>query len=57
MLEKKLRQYLDRFGDTFPTMPLALNKTPEQIIAIVDDCLKNNKDVYELGYLDEDYSR
>lgn len=27
------------------------SKTPEEIIGIIDECIKNNKDVYDSGYL------
>ena len=50
--DKKIMEYNKRFEDGFPMMPLAWGRTEEQVIKIIDHCLKANKDVYELGYLD-----
>ena len=55
-LEKKLGEYAEMFGDGFPTIPLGWGRTDEELIAIIDECLKAKKDVYALGYvLDTDY--
>lgn len=52
----KMEEYEKKFGDSFPTMPLMYGKTKEEMIEIIDRCIRENKDVYELGILslDED---
>lgn len=53
-LEAKMEQYEKAFGESFPTYPLMLTRTDEEIIDIIDQCLKAGKDVYELGILMDD---
>ena len=55
MLEKKLQEYSERFDDGFPMMPLGWGRSENEIISIIDRCLKEGKDVYELGYVTDDY--
>lgn len=50
-MAEKYEQYYERFGDAFPMIPLAWGRSEEEIIAIIDECLEKNKDVYELGYV------
>ena len=47
----KLAEYADHFGDGFPTIPLANNRSDKEIARIIDICIQNNKNVYEMGYL------
>lgn len=47
-IDKLLDDYYMMFDDTFPTWQLDLNED------IIKDCLKQGKDVYELGYLELD---
>lgn len=54
MLDDKLDEYLSRFDDGFPMYQLGRGRANDEIIKIIDDCLKNGKDVYEMGYLEED---
>lgn len=54
MLEEKMKQYGKKFDDGFPMIPLGWGRTDEEIIEIIDECLEKGKDVYELGYLDDD---
>lgn len=54
MLEIKLQEYENMFGDSFPTYPLMFSRTEEEIIKLIDHCLNSKKDVYELGYLIDD---
>lgn len=42
-----LDKYYDAFGDIYPLAALST----ENIEKIIEHCLKENKDVYELGYL------
>ena len=53
-VEKKMQEYWERFGDSFPTIPLARGRSDEEVIEIIDECLKSGKDVYELGYVSDD---
>lgn len=53
-MDEKLDAYADKFGDGFPMIPLAWGRTEEEIIDIIDNCLKNGKDVFEMGYVDDD---
>ena len=54
MFESKLKEYEEMFGDQFPTYPLMLTRTEEQAIEMIDSCIKNRKDVYAIGYLEDD---
>lgn len=47
---KKLGEYEGAFGDGFPTFMFG-SYSEEEIIAIIDKCIKAKKDVYDLGYL------
>lgn len=53
-VDKKMLEYAKKFDDGFPMMPLGWGRTDEQIIEIIDRCLKTGKDVYELGYIEDD---
>ena len=53
-MDEKLDAYAMKFGDGFPMIPLAWGRTDEEVIEIIDDCLKNGKDAYEMGYVEED---
>jgi NCAIR mutase (PurE)-related protein len=53
-LNDKLLEYSKKFNDGFPMIPLASGRTNEEIIEIIDECIKKNKDVYELGYVKDD---
>lgn len=44
-------EYNARFKDGFPTIPL-LDRDGDEVLSIIHDCLTNNKDVYEAGYLE-----
>lgn len=54
MLDEKLREYAERFGDGFPTIPLGWGRTDKEIIALINECLKAGKDAYEMGFLTDD---
>lgn len=53
-MDEKLDAYAEKFGDGFPMMPLAWGRTDDEVIEIIDDCLSKGKDVYELGYVEDD---
>ena len=54
MLDEKMKEYAERFDDGFPMMPLGWGRSDTEIIAIIDRCLREGKDVYELGYIEDD---
>lgn len=52
-MEEKLKAYEDMFEESFPTLDFSyLSETG--IEAIIDTCLKEKKDVYELGFIEND---
>lgn len=52
-LQKALERYKKKFNDDFPTIPFDSQEDAE-IIDIIDECIEENKDVYDLGYLSLD---
>jgi hypothetical protein len=54
MLEQKMKEYTKRFNDGFPTIPLAWSRSDAELIKIIDECLAKGKDVYELGYVEDE---
>ena len=55
-LLEAMNDYREVFGDSFPTIPLAVYSPPDEAIAIIRECLEKKKDVYELGYVTSDSS-
>ena len=51
--EKLNQDYLEMFDDSFPTFPF-MGESEENIIKIIKRCLKEGKDVYDLGILNLD---
>ena len=54
MLIEKLEEYAKQFEEGFPMMPLAWGRTDEEIVELIDQCLKAEKDAYELGIVEDD---
>lgn len=54
MIDNKLKDYYEMFNDSFPMMPLAWGRSEKEVVAIIDECLKKGKDVYQLGYVTDD---
>lgn len=52
-LQGALDAYEKKFDDGFPMFQMS-SEPPERIIEIIDECIKQKKDVYALGYLSED---
>ena len=50
-LQKAYELYKKTFNDNFPTVPLADSMTEGEIIDLIDECVEEKKDVYDLGYL------
>ena len=49
-----LEEYEKVFNDGFPTIPLMLNRTEEEVIKMIEQCIKENKDVYTIEFLEDD---
>ena len=56
MLDKLLEEYIDKFGEGFPTFQVFRGITEEERIAVVQECIDKGKNAYELGLcsLDDD---
>lgn len=52
-LNKALDDYAKTFCDGFPMFQMS-SEPPERIVEIIGRCIKNNKDVYNSGYLSLD---
>ena len=50
-LDKSLELYEQVFDDSFPTIPLLMQKSDEEVIEIINKCVQGKKDVYDMGYL------
>ncbi len=48
-----LDRYYNTFNDFFPTMPMC-GYEEEEMIEIIDRCIFEKKNVYDLGYLSLD---
>ena len=53
MLQEKMKEYAEKFDDGFPMIPLGWGRTDAELIDIIDECLRKNKDVYDLGYVED----
>lgn len=53
MLQEKMKEYAEKFDDGFPMIPLGWGRTDAELIDIIDECLQKNKDVYDLGYVED----
>ncbi len=47
-LEKLKKKYIEKFDDYFPNIGIS----EEKEIEIIEKCLKEDKDAYDLGYFD-----
>lgn len=54
MLDEKLNLYEKTFGDFFPTF-MFMHLTEEEMCKVIDSCLDEDKDVYTMGFLKDDY--
>ena len=52
-MEKLMDKYLELFNDGFPMFQMQ-SKTEEEIRAILERCIKEKKDAYDLGYVSDD---
>lgn len=49
-----LQKYVDAFGEGFPMYQLGRTRSEEEIIAIIQKCLDENKTTYDLGLVTDD---
>lgn len=54
MLEELMNQYLEKFGDGFPTYQTARTNTDEEVADMIKECLAQGKDAYEMGFVEDD---
>lgn len=47
----KIEEYNKMFPDRIPTEPLSSLYTMEELVKIIDRCLREGKDVFELEYI------
>lgn len=52
-MEKLYDEYLRLFGDGFPMFQMQ-SKTEKEIKEILERCIKEKKDAYDLGYVSDD---
>ena len=54
-LDEALELYEETFDDSFPMFSFS-GKKPEEVVKIINKCVSEKKDVYDMGYLslDED---
>lgn len=52
-LDKALELYERTFDDSFPTSAM-ITTPPYEVINIIEKCVSENKDVYDMGYLSLD---
>ena len=52
-IDKLQDKYHDKFDDSFPTAPF-MGKTLDEIADMINKCLSENKDAYEIGFLSEE---
>ncbi len=48
-----MKLYESTFGDGFPLMCFS-NKSSEKTVQIINECVEQKKDVYDLGYVSAD---
>ena len=49
-LEKALESYENTFDDSFPMFPM-MGKEQDEVVGIINKCIEEKKDVYDMGYL------
>ena len=53
-VEAALTLYDETFEDAFPTIPLLMDLPDDEVIKMINKCVAEGKDVYEMGYLSLD---
>ena len=52
-METKMKEYEELFGESFPTFCF-MHLSSKELEKIIDECLEEGKDAYELGYVSDD---
>lgn len=52
-LDIALESYEKIFDDSFPMFPM-MGKAENEVVEIINNCIEENKDVYDMGYLSLD---
>lgn len=53
-LIEALDQYEKTFNDGFPTVPLMSEHDEPELIKMIEACIAEKKDAYDMGYLELD---
>ncbi len=53
-VETAIKLYDATFEDAFPTIPLLRRMPDDKVIEMINKCVAEGKDVYEMGYLSLD---
>lgn len=53
-IQEALKKYSEMFGDHFPTFELLRGLNEDESLKLINECIEKKKDVYELGYLEDD---
>lgn len=53
-VEEAIKLYDETFEDTFPTIPLLMDIPDDEVIEMINKCIAEGKDVYDMGYLSLD---
>lgn len=51
-IDEAIKRYDGMFEDGFPTIPLLRDLEDNECIKIINKCIEERKDVYEMGYLE-----
>jgi len=51
-LDKALELYEKTFSESFPTIPLLMDNSDDEVVEMISKCISQGKDVYRMGYLD-----
>lgn len=53
-IDKAIELYEKTFDDSFPAIPLLMDKSKAEVVEIINKCVSEGKDVYDMGYLSLD---
>lgn len=53
-IDKAIELYEKTFDDSFPTIPVLTDKFKAEVVEIINKCISEGKDVYDMGYLSLD---
>lgn len=53
-VEEAIKLYDETFEDAFPTIPLLMDIPDDEVIEMINKCVVEGRDVYEMGYLSLD---